>query len=163
MICAVAPLTRPFSNRLSAFRGSGAGVRAADATSLRFARTYVVIQCHDRICAQSTLAARVRAWRERMSAIKPLCDQRRQRTERDNGRDGPPAGLVAPDEGRLVTLEEYWAKWYESPLPGHRRQLRMEQRQTGRPSPCPTRRNSTSTTGFSICCAVLSQHTALQS
>ena len=52
-----------------------------------------------------------------MSAIKPLRDQRRQRTERDNGRDGPPAGLVAPDEGRLVTLEEYWAKWYESPYP----------------------------------------------
>ena len=51
-----------------------------------------------------------------MSATRALRDQHRQRTERDNGRDAP-AGLAAPDEGRLVTLEEYWAKWYEHPYP----------------------------------------------
>ena len=28
-----------------------------------------------------------------------------------------PVQLHAPDDGRHVTLEEYWAKWYESPYP----------------------------------------------
>ena len=28
-----------------------------------------------------------------------------------------PAQPFAPDDGRYVTLEEYWAKWYESPYP----------------------------------------------
>ena len=28
-----------------------------------------------------------------------------------------PANPYAPDEGRYVTLEEYWAKWYEHPYP----------------------------------------------
>ena len=28
-----------------------------------------------------------------------------------------PRNPLAPDDGRLVTLEEYWASWYESPYP----------------------------------------------
>ena len=33
------------------------------------------------------------------------------------GAESPLAIDFAPDEGRRVTLEEYWAKWYESPYP----------------------------------------------
>jgi len=33
------------------------------------------------------------------------------------GRDLPRNYEFAPDEGRYVTLEEYWAKWYENPYP----------------------------------------------
>jgi Uma2 family endonuclease len=29
----------------------------------------------------------------------------------------PPVNPFAPDDGRCVTLEEYWAKWYENPYP----------------------------------------------
>ncbi len=30
---------------------------------------------------------------------------------------GPSVNPFAPDDGRYVTLEEYWAKWYENPYP----------------------------------------------
>ncbi len=30
---------------------------------------------------------------------------------------GVPVNPFAPDDGRYVTLEEYWAKWYENPYP----------------------------------------------
>ena len=29
----------------------------------------------------------------------------------------PPVNPFAPDDGRCVTLEEYWDKWYENPYP----------------------------------------------
>ena len=29
----------------------------------------------------------------------------------------PPVNPFAPDDGRCVTLEEYWARWYENPYP----------------------------------------------
>ncbi len=29
----------------------------------------------------------------------------------------PPANPLAPDEGRRVSKEEYWARWYENPYP----------------------------------------------
>ena len=29
----------------------------------------------------------------------------------------PPVNPFAPDDGRYVTLEEYWARWYENPYP----------------------------------------------
>ena len=32
-------------------------------------------------------------------------------------RPGPSVNPFAPDDGRYVTLEEYWAKWYENPYP----------------------------------------------
>lgn len=32
-------------------------------------------------------------------------------------KDPPPRNRRAPDDGRRVTKEEYWAKWYESPYP----------------------------------------------
>ena len=32
-------------------------------------------------------------------------------------RPEPSVNPFAPDDGRYVTLEEYWAKWYENPYP----------------------------------------------
>ena len=29
----------------------------------------------------------------------------------------PPINPFAPDDGRYVTKEEYWARWYENPYP----------------------------------------------
>ena len=51
-----------------------------------------------------------------MESTEVLRDLHQEQVEQANGR----AKLVnpfAPDEGRRVTLEEYWAKWYEHPYP----------------------------------------------
>ena len=51
-----------------------------------------------------------------MESTEVLRDLHQEQIEQANGR----AALVnpfAPDEGRRVTLEEYWAKWYEHPYP----------------------------------------------
>ena len=62
-----------------------------------------------------------------MESTELLRDGFRDQTDSDldNGRHPAPgqgAGSprineFAPDEGRYVTLEEYWAKWYENPYP----------------------------------------------
>ena len=36
---------------------------------------------------------------------------------KDGRREHPRKNEFAPDDGRYVTLEEYWAKWYENPYP----------------------------------------------
>ena len=38
-------------------------------------------------------------------------------TVRPVARPAAPVNPWAPDEGRYVTLEEYWARWYENPYP----------------------------------------------
>ncbi len=65
-----------------------------------------------------------------MNAKEAMQDKRREQTDADteNGRrslprpkrghqDNPQTIDFAPDHGRYVTLEEYWAKWYENPYP----------------------------------------------
>ena len=37
--------------------------------------------------------------------------------QKDGRREHPRKNEFAPDDGRYVTLEEYWAKWYENPYP----------------------------------------------
>ena len=51
-----------------------------------------------------------------MGSAEALHDLQQEQVEQGDD----PAALVnpfAPDEGRHVTLEEYWARWYENPYP----------------------------------------------
>ena len=65
-----------------------------------------------------------------MTSREGTQDKRREQTNIDpgNGRRSPPRpqsvrsdlsrkNEFAPDDGRYVTLEEYWANWYENPYP----------------------------------------------
>ena len=51
-----------------------------------------------------------------MESAEALRDLNQEQAEQANGRTAL-VNPLAPDEGRRVTLEEYWAKWYESPYP----------------------------------------------
>ncbi len=51
-----------------------------------------------------------------MGSAEVLHDLQKKQVERDNDRAAP-VNPLAPDEGRRVTLEEYWEKWYENPYP----------------------------------------------
>ena len=50
-----------------------------------------------------------------MGSAKALHDVYQDQAEQANA--ATVANPLAPDEGRRVTLEEYWAKWYEHPYP----------------------------------------------
>ncbi len=65
-----------------------------------------------------------------MESNEVMRDRHREQTniDQDNGRRSSPRqkngrrehlskNEFAPDDGRYVTLEEYWAKWYENPYP----------------------------------------------
>lgn len=65
-----------------------------------------------------------------MNSKEAMQDKRREQTDADTGngprslprpkrghREDPQVNDFAPDHGRYVTLEEYWAKWYENPYP----------------------------------------------
>ena len=51
-----------------------------------------------------------------MGSAEALHDLQQEQIEQDNNRAAP-VNPLAPDEGRHVTLEEYWDKWYENPYP----------------------------------------------
>ena len=51
-----------------------------------------------------------------MGSADVLHDLQKKQVERDKDRSAP-VNPLAPDEGRRVTLEEYWDKWYENPYP----------------------------------------------
>ncbi len=51
-----------------------------------------------------------------MGTVEALHDLQKRQAERENDRVEP-VNPLAPDEGRRVTLEEYWEKWYENPYP----------------------------------------------
>ena len=49
-----------------------------------------------------------------MASIEALRNPKQEQGEQANGRAAP-VNPFAPDEGRRVSLEEYWVRWYESP------------------------------------------------
>ena len=49
--------------------------------------------------------------------IDPDNDRHPSPRQKDACRELPRNNEFAPDDGRYVTLEEYWAKWYENPYP----------------------------------------------
>ena len=49
--------------------------------------------------------------------IDPDNGRRSAPGQRDGRRGHPRKNQFAPDDGRYVTLEEYWARWYENPYP----------------------------------------------
>ena len=51
-----------------------------------------------------------------MGSAEALHDLQQEQIEQNNDRTAP-VNPLAPDEGRHVTLEEYWDKWYEHPYP----------------------------------------------
>ena len=51
-----------------------------------------------------------------MGPAEALHDLQQEQIEQNNDRTVP-VNPLAPDEGRHVTLEEYWDKWYEHPYP----------------------------------------------
>ncbi|MYH60419.1 MAG: Uma2 family endonuclease [Caldilineaceae bacterium SB0675_bin_29] len=51
-----------------------------------------------------------------MGSAEALHDLQKEQTEQTKDRT-PPVNPLAPDEGRRVSLEEYWEKWYENPYP----------------------------------------------
>ena len=51
-----------------------------------------------------------------MGSAEPLHDLQQKQIEQSDDRTAP-VNPLAPDEGRHVTLEEYWDKWYEHPYP----------------------------------------------
>ena len=51
-----------------------------------------------------------------MRSAEALHDLHKEQKEQTKGRAAP-VNPLAPDEGRRVTLEEYWDKWYENPYP----------------------------------------------
>jgi len=51
-----------------------------------------------------------------MGSVEALHDLQREQTEQTRA-STPPVNPLAPDEGRRVSLEEYWEKWYENPYP----------------------------------------------
>ena len=51
-----------------------------------------------------------------MRSAEALHDLQKEQKEQTKGRAAP-INPLAPDEGRRVTLEEYWEKWYENPYP----------------------------------------------
>ena len=51
-----------------------------------------------------------------MGSAEALHDLQQEQIEQNNDRTAP-VNPLAPDEGRRVTLEEYWDKWYENPYP----------------------------------------------
>ena len=67
-----------------------------------------------------------------------------------------PDNTWAPDEGRCVSLEEYWDRWYENPYPDidvsyEWNNGRLEAK------PLPNAPNSTSITGSSPFCSAMSR------
>ena len=51
-----------------------------------------------------------------MGSAEALHDLQQEQIEQNSDRTAP-VNPLAPDEGRHVTLEEYWDKWYEHPYP----------------------------------------------
>ena len=51
-----------------------------------------------------------------MGSAEALHDLQKEQKEQTKGRAAP-VNPLAPDEGRHVTLQEYWDKWYENPYP----------------------------------------------
>ncbi len=51
-----------------------------------------------------------------MRSAEALHDLQKEQKEKTKGRAAP-VNPLAPDEGRHVSLEEYWDKWYENPYP----------------------------------------------
>ncbi|MCY3898555.1 MAG: Uma2 family endonuclease [Caldilineaceae bacterium] len=51
-----------------------------------------------------------------MGSAEALHDLQKERTEQTKDRTAS-VNPLAPDEGRRVSLEEYWEKWYENPYP----------------------------------------------
>jgi len=51
-----------------------------------------------------------------MGSAEALHDLQKEQKEQTKGRAAP-VNPLAPDEGRHVSLEEYWDKWYENPYP----------------------------------------------
>ena len=51
-----------------------------------------------------------------MGSAEALHDLQKEPTEKTKDRTAP-VNPLAPDEGRRVSLEEYWEKWYENPYP----------------------------------------------
>jgi len=51
-----------------------------------------------------------------MGSAEALHDLQKEQTDQTRDRT-PPVNPLAPDEGRRVSLEEYWEKWYENPYP----------------------------------------------
>ena len=51
-----------------------------------------------------------------MRSAEALHDLQQKQIEQNSDRTAP-VNPLAPDEGRHVTLEEYWDKWYEHPYP----------------------------------------------
>jgi Uma2 family endonuclease len=51
-----------------------------------------------------------------MGSAEALHDLQQEQIEQNSDRTAP-VNSLAPDEGRHVTLEEYWDKWYEHPYP----------------------------------------------
>ncbi len=51
-----------------------------------------------------------------MRSAEALHDLQQKQIEQNSDRTAP-VNPLAPDEGRHVTLEEYWDKWYENPYP----------------------------------------------
>ena len=49
--------------------------------------------------------------------IDPDSDRHPSPRQKDECRELPRNNEFAPDDGRFVTLEEYWTKWYENPYP----------------------------------------------
>ncbi len=51
-----------------------------------------------------------------MGSADALHDLQQKQIEQNDDRTAP-VNQLAPDEGRHVTLQEYWDKWYENPYP----------------------------------------------
>ncbi len=51
-----------------------------------------------------------------MGSAEALHDLQKEQTDQTRDRAAP-VNPLAPDEGRRVSLEEYWEKWYENPYP----------------------------------------------
>ena len=51
-----------------------------------------------------------------MGSAEALHDLQKEQTDQTRDRTAP-VNPLAPDEGRRVSLEEYWEKWYENPYP----------------------------------------------
>ncbi len=51
-----------------------------------------------------------------MGSAEALHDLQKEQTDQTRDRSAP-VNPLAPDEGRRVSLEEYWEKWYENPYP----------------------------------------------
>ena len=96
-----------------------------------------------------------------MGSAEALHDLQQEQIEQNNDRTAP-VNPLAPDEGRHVTLEEYWDKWYEHPYPDIDVSYEWNNGIL-RQNSWPTRRNSILDSGSLPFSISMSKHTTMLS